>query len=111
LALLDKLSIEMGEATLTVSFEDLDLDSSYESHFDVMCLWAVKEGLVSASNDYIPRPSHSTTSYLTLKSPCLTSLGIAVGALACQSMNGDIVLATAVIKHPGVSGILNPKSG
>ena len=110
MAILDKLSKEMGDATLTLCFEDLDLDRSFESHFDIMCLWAINEGLMTIANESRSKPSHTDTSYMKLKAPCLTSFGIAVGSLAVNSMNGDIILATAVIKYQDVAAILKPEA-
>ncbi|MFX4299846.1 hypothetical protein [Pseudosulfitobacter pseudonitzschiae] len=106
MTLFDTLSREMGEATLELCFEDLDLDETLESHFDTMCLWAVNEGLITVSNGEEVSGTNTEHSYLTLKNPCLTSLGIAVGAIAVNTMQGDIVLSTAMARNPGISNLI-----
>lgn len=106
MALFDTLSREMGEATLELRFEDLNLDVKLESHFDTMCLWAVNEGLITVSNSDEVSGTNTEHSYLTLRNPCLTSLGIAVGALAVNSMQGDIILSTAMARNPGIASLI-----
>lgn len=106
MALFDTLSREMGEATLELRFEDLDLDVMLESHFDTMCLWAVNEGLITVSNSDEVAGTNTELSYLTLRNPCLTSLGIAVGALAVNTMQGDIILSTAMARNPGIASLI-----
>lgn len=107
MAIFDTLSREMGEATLGLSFEDLKLDVCLESHFDTMCLWAVNEGLMTISNKDSLGGTDTERSYLKLKNPCLTSLGIAVGALAVNKMHGDIILSTAIARNPGIAHLIN----
>lgn len=106
MALFDTLSREMGEAMLELSFEDLGLSETLESHFDTMCLWAVNEGLITVSNRGAISGTNTEHSYLKLKNPCLTSLGIAVGALAANTMQGDIILSTAMARNPGIANLI-----
>ncbi len=44
--------------------------------------------------------AHTVHSYARLHNPALTSLGVTVASVAMNRLDGNVVLATAVVKNP-----------
>jgi len=105
LGLFDYLTCHIGLSTLAVRFEDLDLDARLEPHFDGMCLWAIREGLISVMRSEELETAHTARSYAVLHNPAITALGISAASYAVDRLDGNVVLAASILKNPLVCGV------
>jgi hypothetical protein len=104
IGILDHLARHLGSTTLDLTFEDFGLHEAYEPYFDGMCLWALNEGLVTVMSASNLDDAHTRRSYAHLHNPAITSLGVMVASLAMEHLDGNVVLATALTRHRGLSG-------
>lgn len=100
-AILGRLAKDLGKTSVSLTFKDFELEDHHESRFDGMVLWAMSEGLIRIRKSDHLKEADTEFSYAVLHCPTITSLGLAVGALAIKEMENDILLATAAIKYPG----------
>jgi len=100
LGIFDFLARNIGDTTLDVDFEDFDLPPHLEASFDGMCRWAIYEGLITVMSTKNLDDAHTTHSYAKLQNPAITSLGVTVASVAMNRLEGNIILATALVKNP-----------
>jgi len=100
LGIFDFLARNIGCTTLAVDFDDFDMPARLEPSFDGMCLWAIHEGLITVMSTKNLDDAHTTHSYATLHNPAITSLGVSVASVAMNRLDGNVVLATALVKNP-----------
>lgn len=103
LAILDHLVRNLGSSTLDVCFEDVDIHPDLEPLFDGMCRWALDEGLITVMSADHLETAHTETSYAHLHNPAITSLGVIVASTAMEHLDGNVVVATAMAKAPGLA--------
>lgn len=106
-AILGRLAKDLGKTSISLTFKDFELEDHHESRFDGMVLWAMNEGLIRVRKSDHLMEADTEFSYAVLHCPAITSLGLAVGALAIKQMDNDILLATAAVKHPGSIAAVN----
>lgn len=100
LGIFDFLARNIGCTTLDVDFEDFGLPERLEASFDGMCLWAIHEGLITVMSTKNLDDAHTVHSYARLHNPAITSLGVSVASVAMNRLDGNVVLATALVKNP-----------
>jgi hypothetical protein len=100
LGIFDFLARNIGDTTLDVDFEDFDLPPRLEASFDGMCRWAIHEGLITVMSTRNLDDAHTIHSYAKLQNPSITSLGVTVASVAMNRLEGNIILATALVKNP-----------
>lgn len=99
LGVLDFLTRNMGLSTLTVRFEDVGLPRYLEPYFDGMVRWAERETLLTLADSRGLYGANSDQSFAVLINPAITTLGISAANTAIDSLDGNVVLAAALLRH------------
>jgi hypothetical protein len=98
--ILDHLVECTGRSTFVLEFEDFGIRPELEPFFDGMLIWALREGLISMMSSDDLMNAHTEFSYARLVNPSITSLGVAVSAVAIRMLDGNFMVATSMAKNP-----------
>ena len=109
IGILDILADQMGRTGLEMAFEDFGMPESLEPYFDGMVCWARDEELIRLENATDLGNASAERSFASLHNPAITSRGVMVASIAMQHLDGNVVLAAGMARHPDLSHLVRGK--